>query len=341
MKKQYNIDLLLRSITLVDLLTHFGKRVDHVGYMYYSPFRDEDSPSMRIRTRDGVDIWVDYGADLTDEDREHGRKFHGGGLIDMAMELGGYSRRDAIEFLAEMRPGLSLAAEVNSRQEYTKKPSGRSSDGNIVIEDISARFTNRHLIDYAEKERCIPLSVLSTYCRQVRYHSVRNACRAYLKIGFPNNEGGWTLRGSKGKISSRSGISTFNTEGVLTQAPSSRRAFVFEGFFDFLSWIAWNGGGYPKTDACILNSVSNLDRAIPWLSQHSEIAVCFDNDPAGRKAFEHLKEACSGADVRDSSGLYAGFNDLNDFYVHRCRAREEEAKGVESEPPSNQVKMKR
>lgn len=320
---------------MVDLLAHYGKRVDHVKYMYYSPFREEDSPSMCIREKDGMDIWVDYGAALTEEDRKAGRKFHGGGLIDMAMELGGLSKKEAVELLKTIQPGTALMMNDRTVTRNTSKV----EESGIVIEKINERFTNPMLIEYATEKRCIPINVLNRYCSQVKYHLRSNTSRSYFKIGFKNNEGGWALRGSKSKISSGSGISTFNSSGELTSVPSTRRAFIFEGFFDFLAWIAWNGGETPMTDACVLNSVSNLHRAEEWLKSHSEIAVCFDNDQAGRNAFQQVKEFCKSSEVKDCSSIYKGFNDLNDFFVHRCNARKAQAKEEQQEPPSSKIKL--
>lgn len=319
---------------MVDLLAHFGKRVDHVGYMYFSPFREEDEPSMKIITRNGKEIWADYGASLSADDLKFGRKVHGGGLLDMAMALAGVDKRGAIEILMEVKPELGVMKETESHQKSTRIDSKESG---VVIECISGKFTNRTLVEYARRERCIPLEILQRYCKEIRYHLAGRSSKSFVKIGFANNEGGWTLRGSKGKISSKSGITTFNSTGDQTVEPSSVRAFVFEGFFDFLSWMTWNNSLEPKVDVCVLNSVNNLQRAKKWLQAHTEIAVCFDNDLAGRKAFDILKEMCNGAVVKDCAEIYSEYNDLNDFFVARCRRRNIEFQEP-PEPPSKGMK---
>ena len=331
-----NIELLLRSVRLVDLLVHYGKRVDHVKYMYYSPFRNEDSPSMCVRQKDGIDLWVDYGADLSDDDRRLGRKNHGGSVIDMAMELGNLSKKEAIELLSTLKPGFTLD-QLNELN--TRRPGSRKAESGIVIDFISDTFKNRSLIDYACEQRCIPIDVLTQYCKEVKYHLKSKPSSSFVKIGFPNTEGGWALRGSRSKISSGSGVSTFNLNGEMTSVPSSKRTFVFEGFFDFLSWVAWNGQSMPKADACVLNSVSNIYRAEEWLKSHQEIAVCFDNDQAGRKALEHVRNMCPDSVIRDCSSIYEGFNDLNEFYIHQRNARKEILKEEKTEPPSKGLKI--
>lgn len=332
MTTQSNIEVLLRSIRLVDLLAYFGKRVDHVRYMYYSPFRNEDKPSMRVIQRNGMDLWVDYGAPLTEEDRLNKRANHGGGIIDMAMELGNLTKREAVELLKSIKPDASLIMESSKVSDYRKND---DSSGNVEILSVSDRFHNRTLIDYAVNKRYIPVDILEQYCKEVRYRIKNKPSREYTKIGFANNEGGWVLRGSKGKISTKSGITTFDISGRHTSQPASNRAFVFEGFFDFLSWVAWNGG--LKSDACILNSVSNLHRSIEWLSSHKEIGICFDNDAAGRRATEELKTYCPGSFIKDCSQIYKSFNDLNEAYVMRCQQKIMESESTQ--PPSKGMRL--
>ena len=64
-------------------------------------------------------------------------------------------------------------------------------------------------------------------------------------------------------------------------------------------------------DFLVLNSVSNLRRAMSWLEHYQTVTCCLDNDDAGRKAVDTLGEARDG--IFDVSGVYAGYKDLNDF----------------------------
>ena len=69
-------------------------------------------------------------------------------------------------------------------------------------------------------------------------------------------------------------------------------------------------------DAIILNSVSNVNKAIPVLKDYTPINCYLDNDNAGTTALAELT-AKYGATVIDRSTLYSGFNDLNDYLTHQ------------------------
>ena len=88
---------------------------------------------------------------------------------------------------------------------------------------------------------------------------------------------------------------------------------MFEGFIDYLSALTLdiiNGA-----DAIILNSVSNVNKAIPVLKDYTAINCYLDNDNAGTMALAELT-AVYGSTVIDRSTLYSGFNDLNEYLVN-------------------------
>lgn len=72
------------------------------------------------------------------------------------------------------------------------------------------------------------------------------------------------------------------------------------------------GSGQP-VDYIILNSVSNVDKAIPLLNKYKSAFCLLDNDNAGKKAFRQIAEA--GCPVKDKSACYAEYNDLNDYLL--------------------------
>ena len=65
----------------------------------------------------------------------------------------------------------------------------------------------------------------------------------------------------------------------------------------------------------VLNSVSNLSRAITYLHEKGidSVQAFFDNDPAGRQALHSLQSA--GINVEDMSRHYARYKDLNEYHV--------------------------
>ena len=100
----------------------------------------------------------------------------------------------------------------------------------------------------------------------------------------------------------------------MRDGPSTECA-VFEGFIDYLSALTIdiiNGA-----DAIILNSVSNVNKAIPVLKDYSIINCYLDNDNAGETALAELIVQY-GSTVIDRSTLYSGFNDLNEYLINQC-----------------------
>ena len=64
----------------------------------------------------------------------------------------------------------------------------------------------------------------------------------------------------------------------------------------------------------VLNSVSNLNKAIPYLQHYPLVLSYLDNDVAGRAALARLQREF-GDKVADKSSLYPQHKDLNDFLV--------------------------
>lgn len=87
---------------------------------------------------------------------------------------------------------------------------------------------------------------------------------------------------------------------------------------DYLSFITIrhkNSPTYPCIDwqdYIILNSTANVNKALYPLGEYEKIHCFLDNDEAGRKAVETIQKEY-GWRVRDSSHLYTGHKDLNDY----------------------------
>ena len=113
---------------------------------------------------------------------------------------------------------------------------------------------------------------------------------------------------------------------------SSDRVTVVEGMFDGASVIELermsSGKACPPGDLVILNSISHIRWAVPYLAVHREVVSLLDNDlrsSAGQKAFvslsgeveafrERLKRECS---VTSGSSLFDGYKDINDYLVSK------------------------
>ena len=289
----------LHSISIIEIMAHYGKRLEHTrSGLYYSPFRDERTPSFQID--EAKNTWYDYGTS------------EGGGLFDFVCKLAGITRGEVYDWLASFR---HMVPESEYKAVIAPLMQRKPQASRIVIDSASHTFTKDKLIEYA-LSRAVSKEVLAKYCEEVIYHIDSAPDRKFFAIGFKNNSGGYVLRSSISKRCSSSDITTLDSNGQMSQEVTSDKVIVFEGFMDFLSWITDVKQQTPQYDCCILNSVSNIARALPWIMEHRNIAAFLDNDDAGRETLQKIMDSASeGAHdvcVYDMSRLYEGYNDLNE-----------------------------
>ena len=289
----------LHSISIIEIMAHYGKRLEHTrSGLYYSPFRDERTPSFQID--EAKNTWYDYGTS------------EGGGLFDFVCKLAGITRGEVYDWLASFR---HMVPESEYKAVIAPLMQRKPQASRIVIDSASHTFTKDKLIEYA-LSRAVSKEVLAKYCEEVIYHIDSAPDRKFFAIGFKNNSGGYVLRSSISKRCSSSDITTLDSNGQMSWEVTSDKVIVFEGFMDFLSWITDVKQQTPQYDCCILNSVSNVAKALPWIMEHSNIAAFMDNDQAGRETLQKIMDCASeGAHdvcVYDMARLYEGYNDLNE-----------------------------
>lgn len=174
------------------------------------------------------------------------------------------------------------------------------------------------MVEYAQS-RCISREILDRYCDEVTYSVSSKPGSSFFAIGFKNNSGGYVLRSKVAKICSSSDVTTLGPDGNLTMEVNSKKVAVFEGFIDFLSLLSYNEKQEPGHDCCILNSVSNLEKALPWIAGHTNIMIFADNDNAGRDTYQRITDYVSDSAeevcIYDMAELYKGHKDLNDKLV--------------------------
>lgn len=142
--------------------------------------------------------------------------------------------------------------------------------------------------------------------------------RAYFAIGFPNIAGGYEMRSPyyKGCIAPKD-ISVTNT------TKTTLACCLFEGFMDFLSYLTLvKQGKLPppcrQPDLIVLNSVNNLSKALSRLKAYKKIYCFLDNDDAGRKAVDLLREM-NTATVYNVMEAFPYYKDVNDLLRDKKR----------------------
>lgn len=257
--------------------------------MYKSPFRDEKTASFKVDYK--ANLWYDFGAG------------EGGSIIDLVMKMRNCSDIEAIKLLEE-KADLPLIVK-------TAFPSESESVERMKLIRVE-QILPPHLENYLLHERAIPLELAKRYLSTV-YYSVNG--RVYYAIGFKNDKRGFELRNAQFQ-------GCFPPKAITTFDRGTSSCNLFEGFIDFLSYLTL----YPMKEksetaesTIVLNSTGNLEKAIPFLSKHTQIYAYLDNDEGGKGALQKLEKL--KLPITDCSKMYANHKDLNEFLKQMKRQK--------------------
>jgi DNA primase len=256
--------------------------VKDYGYygMYHCPFRDDNNASFKVDYNKNV--WHDFGTN------------EGGSIIDLVMKMNNCSFYEAANRLERRYADVQISSNAeNSFSFHVDNPS-------TTVQNIIP-ISHPKLVDWV-KERKVDLALANIYCREIHY---RNRDKDYFSIGFRNDKGGYELS------SPPNFKSCISPKDITTIRNNQDACLVFEGFWDFLSYLTIQKVKKSKYDVAVLNSVANVQKAMDFLKSHREIYIYLDNDDAGRTATQTIKSACLS--VNDRSERYAGYKDLNDY----------------------------
>jgi hypothetical protein len=153
------------------------------------------------------------------------------------------------------------------------------------------------------QSRNIHIPFAQQFCKEVHY-LLKD--KPYFTIGFQNDWGGYELRNG------------------------SDTCCVFEGFMDYLSYLTLLHRRNPevsinKRDYVILNSVSNVSKAIGIVSDYQAKFCYLDNDKSGVSAFQEIQKHY-GANVFDKAMYYREYKDLNDYLTDKKQVVEKQKK---------------
>lgn len=287
----------IKDISLVEYLTDLGyqshKKIGS-NYWFLSPLHKEENPSFKVNS--STNLWYDFAL------------ARGGNIINLVQLL------NPDMTMHQVLVALSNYSETNqspqqSYQPFTHQNISHKDDTKI---DCVKPISNCYLLAYIYS-RNINVMVALKYCQEVHY--TLTSGKSYYGIAFLNMCGGMEVRNKYVKrcIGGKDISLILQTNGQQTM-----ECCVFEGFFDFLAYeTAQLQHDELLTmplpmDCIILNSVSNVMKALEVLNGYDIIHCYLDNDAAGRKASEKLKVALN-REVRDQSLRYLDYNDVNDY----------------------------
>ncbi len=246
---------------------------------YYSPFRQERTPSFVVYKN-------------TNTLHDYGDGWHGS-LIDFVRRIESCNSIEAVNSLlkGECKPFFSTASTP-----IIKAPRERGVE---IVEVCDIK--HYALRQYVEVARQIPYTIYNKYLKEVHY---RCGDREYFAVGFQNDGGGWVLRNKLYKMCTSQHYTHLNN--------GSRYLAIFEGVFDFLTYLTCRASTGVEIDYLVLNSTSNIGKAMPIIEGYDVVGCYLDNDTSGRNTLNKIRD--NARDVKDYSHIYKDYNDYNEWF---------------------------
>ncbi|TFF37032.1 toprim domain-containing protein [Mucilaginibacter psychrotolerans] len=270
--------------SLVDLLSRLGYQpVPKRGRekMYVSMLRKDDTnPSFSVN--DELGVWFDHGSGK------------GGNIIDFGLAYWknlGFS--DVVKKIQE----VCSIEPTETRQLRPRKP----VKVQYVVERVKPLGVHPAITDYL-KSRGV-FDVAKFYLSEVYYYieDENETRKHYFAAGWLNENNTWEVRNKYFK-------GAMGHKGITFVPGHPKKAALFEGFMNFLSWRIEN----PEADHSIivLNTLTLLQQGIKKAKAFSSLDIYFDRDKGGKNATRDFINVLPYA--TDRSKAYEGFNDYND-----------------------------
>jgi hypothetical protein len=277
-----------KSIPFVQILAKLNASIQKLkgeDIWYLSPLKSEKTASFKINTKNN--IWYDHSLGM------------GGDGIKLIQTINKCDVKAALAYLSEIETD-SFAFQKPVIPEHSSKNS------NLKILNIGP-VTDKNLIQYLKSRSIISEHVIS-YCKEIEYENVG---RKFKGLAFENQSGGFEIRSEKFK-------SCYGKKDISLIKNKGENLLIFEGFFDFLSYLEMPHLTVEKADYLILNSLVNFRKIPNILENYRKFFLFLDNDEAGKKAKLEMKNC--GKQVIDMSVFYAEYKDLNECHVSEWKA---------------------
>jgi hypothetical protein len=256
----------LKAIPIRALLSGSGANPARHGAaygLYRAPYRDDKTPSMKVDY--AANTWYDFGTG------------EGGDIIDLVRKIHNADFKGAVQVL-QAQSGLNV-------RDFAVAPAVTPITAAPGIKILhAAALHSPALLDYL-RERRVDVSAAQQRCKELYY--MAGDGKRYFGIGFSNDRGGYEIRNKYFKGATSKDITTRVglEEGHICN--------VFEGFMDYLSHLTLQRREHnflERESALILNSVTNVAKAKDFLQRHKRIHAYLDNDEAGRKATQAIRD---------------------------------------------------
>ena len=262
---------------VLQILGHLPTKQTEKEAWFLNPFANENHASFKLDKRNN--IWFLHSEGI------------GGNNTDFMMKYLKASVKEVLEWAEKQN-----FSSFHQQKDYHKKEELPTNNYTIIeLKDIQ----HPALLEYLKFRK---VENQTAFLKEIHYQMND---KNYFGIGFKNDSDGYEIRNKYAKI-------CLGKKDITTIKNDSGNVKIFEGFIDFLSFKnVENFLEKEPSNYIILNSVSMISTLKNSLENYKKIELYFDNDEAGNRAVEMLKNKLEK--VEDGRILYKDFKDLNEW----------------------------
>ncbi len=256
--------------------------------LFCAPYRTDNTPSLSYNLDKGV--WLDFATGQS------------GKMVDLLVLL--YQVNSISEMLSRFNKEYGSASFSFSKLKEKKVKSANPHPIKVIsIEKVKTLVLTEYL-----KKRGLSRETWEPYLKEI---VLQKSQKTFYNLAFKNDSGGYELRNPAMK----NGI-CIGTKDITTFNRTTSTLLIFEGFFDFLSYIEL--GHYTDQSIIVLNSVVNTSKAaqkieIEFSDPNQKIFLYLDNDQAGKLNTNVLTSQFKN--IENRSDRYIKFKDLNEYLI--------------------------
>jgi len=290
----------VEGLSIVDFLSRLGYfPVKKSGreFFYHSMLREtgKNTPSFTVWDEGGK--WMDHGG-------ANHTGIHGGGIVQLAMAY--WPNQSYFEILQKIQYTFDHFEKAEIPVFDSSKTADRETD-NILEFSHSQQLGRNYVLSRYLQERGVD-SVANGLLWEVYYCNkfYSDPTKLFYAIGWKNEKDNWEISSPKGFKASIG-----NKDISIIRGKEDHLA-IFEGFFDFLSWLKLTKKENLPT-VMVLNSVSLVKRAIERMREFNKIDLYLDNDEVGKQCTSTIKVSYPYAN--DRANIYSGYKDYNEMLM--------------------------
>ena len=271
---------------VLQILGHLPTKQTEKEAWFLNPFAKENHASFKLDKRNN--IWYLHSEGI------------GGNNTDFMMKYLKASVKEVLEWAEKQN-----FSSFHQQKDYHKKEELPTNNYTIIeLKDIQ----HPALLEYLKFRK---VENQTAFLKEIHYQMND---KNYFGIGFKNDSDGYEIRNKYAKI-------CLGKKDITTIKNDSGNVKIFEGFIDFLSFKnVENFLEKEPSNYIILNSVSMISTLKNSLENYKKIELYFDNDEAGNRAVEMLKNKLEK--VEDGRILYKDFKDLNEWAMSSTKLEE-------------------